>query len=80
VEERLFRGVVQRLQRAVKTLALKDVVITEELVEAVNEGMTRCSYFVHDAPPGTGTSLPGRRELAEDVAKLRDFEKQTRST
>jgi energy-coupling factor transporter ATP-binding protein EcfA2 len=80
VEERLFRGVVQRLQRAVKTLALKDVVITEELVDAVNGGMTRCSYFVHDAPPGTGTSLPGRRELAEDVGKLRDFERQTRST
>jgi energy-coupling factor transporter ATP-binding protein EcfA2 len=77
VEERLFRGVVQRLQRAVKTLALKDVVITEELVDAVNEGMTRCSYFVHDAPPGTGTSLPGRRDLAEDVGKLRDFARST---
>jgi hypothetical protein len=79
VEERLFRGVVQRLQRAVKTLALKDVVITEELAEAVHEGMTRCSYFAHDAPPSVGASLPGRQDLAADVAKLRAFERQTRS-
>jgi hypothetical protein len=32
VEERLFKGVVTRFQREVKTLALDDVVVTPELV------------------------------------------------
>jgi len=79
VEERLFRGVVQRFQRDVKTLALDDVVITPELVAAVKDGMTRCSMFVHDEPPAGSVSLPGRTQLAEDLMKLRDFEKETRS-
>ena len=34
---------VTRFQREVKTLALDDVVITEEMVNLVKEGMTRCS-------------------------------------
>ena len=78
VEERLFRGVVQRFQREVKTLALDDVVVTPELVGTIKEGMTRCSQFVHDEPPGTSTMLPGRTDLAADLAKLKDFERQTR--
>jgi recombinational DNA repair ATPase RecF len=79
VEERLFRGVVQRFQREVKTLALDDVVVTPELVAAVKVGMTRCSQFVHDEPPGASTSLPGRTDLAVDLGKLQEFERQTRS-
>jgi len=80
VEERLFRGVVQRFQRAVMTQKLKTVTITPELVAAVDDGMTRCSAFVHDAPQGTRTTLPGRRDLAEDLAKLHAFEVETRPT
>jgi len=79
VEERLFRGVVQRFQREVKTLALDNVVVTPELVATIKDGMTRCSQFVHDEPPGTSTSLPGRTDLAADLTKLQDFERQTRS-
>lgn len=78
VEERLFQGVVQRFQREVKTLKLPSVKVTDELVSAIEEGMTRCSYFVHDAPTGTRTTLPGRVELAGDVEKLRGFERATR--
>lgn len=78
IEERPFRGVVQRLQREVKTLKLKDVSIKAEQIATITEGMTRCSYFVHDAAPATGTSLPGRQELAADLEKLRNFERETR--
>lgn len=78
VEERLFRGVVQRFQREVKTQSLKDVDIRPELVEAVNEGMTRCSLFVHDAPPGTRSVIPARADLQADLEKLRTFEEATR--
>jgi hypothetical protein len=80
VEERLFRGVVQRFQREVKTLALEDVKVTPELVQAVTDGMSRCSAFVHDAPPGTQASLPEREALAEDLAELQVFEKETRAS
>jgi hypothetical protein len=78
VEERLFQGVVQRFQREVKTLKLPAVTVTEDLVNRIDDGMTRCSYFVHDAPPGTRTALPGRAQLAADVEKLREFERATR--
>jgi recombinational DNA repair ATPase RecF len=79
IEERLFRGVVQRFQRQVKTLALDDVVVTPQLVASIKEGMTRCSQFVHDEPPAASMTLPGRTELAADLAKLQEFERQTRS-
>jgi len=78
VEERLFRGVVQRFQRDVKTLKLRDVEVTPELVSAIEEGMTRASEFVHDEPPAAATTLPGRRELADDLDKMRNFEQRTR--
>lgn len=78
VEERLFRGVVQRFQREVKTQSLAQVDIRPELVEEVVEGMTRCSLFVHDAPAGTRTALPGRAELEEDLERLLAFERATR--
>jgi len=79
VEERLFQGVVQRFQREVKTLKLPAVNVTDELVQTIEEGMTRCSYFAHDAAPGTRTTLPGRVQLAADVERLREFERTTRS-
>lgn len=78
VEERLFRGVVQRFQREVKTMALDDVVVAPHLVTSVKEGMTRCSQFVHDEPQGATTTLPRRADLDADLAKLQEFERQTR--
>ncbi|MFL5884017.1 MAG: AAA family ATPase [Thermoleophilaceae bacterium] len=78
VEERLFRGIVQRFQRGVQTLRLRQLNVTDEIIDAIEEGMTRCSHFVHDSPPALGTRLPGRRELTEDVNKLREFEQTTR--
>lgn len=78
VEERLFKGVVQRFQREVKTQALGDVIVTPQIVNLVDEGMTRCSMFVHDEPPATSTSLPGRTRLAEDLHKLRELVELTR--
>jgi energy-coupling factor transporter ATP-binding protein EcfA2 len=75
VEERLFQGVVQRMQRGVKTLSLKHVEITTDLTDAVEAGMTRASYFVHDEPDAAAVPLPGRTQLAEDLEMLVDFEK-----
>jgi hypothetical protein len=74
VEERLFRGVVQRFQREVKTQSLAQVTITPDLVQMIDAGMTRCSYFVHDAAAGTRTSLPTRTQMRDDVGQLRQFD------
>jgi hypothetical protein len=79
VEERLFRGVVQRFQRAVKTQSLKDVNITPELIHDVDTGMTRASKFVHDQPPAASAALPGRSELEADLGLLVEFEKVTKA-
>jgi hypothetical protein len=50
------------------------VVVTEEMVRLVKEGMTRCSMFVHDQPPASSsTPLPDRQRLAKDLAKLHEF-------
>jgi hypothetical protein len=77
VEERLFRGVVTRFQRQVKTLKLDEVVVTPEMVAVVKEGMTRCSMFVHDEPPGASTPLPDRVRLGQDLEKLRELVRLT---
>jgi hypothetical protein len=76
IEERLFQGVVQRMQRGVKTLSLRHVEITPELTGMVDEGMTRASYFVHDEPLAAAVPLPGRTQLAADLQLLVDFEKR----
>jgi hypothetical protein len=41
--------------------------------------MTRCSQFAHDEPPAASATLPGRTDLAADLAKLQEIERQTRA-
>lgn len=79
VEERLFNGVVQRFQREVSTQRLRQVDITDERIRAIEAGMTRCSFFVHDAPAGSRGPLPDRQQIAADLEPLRTFEKDTRA-
>jgi ABC-type uncharacterized transport system ATPase subunit len=78
VEQRLFAGVVQRFQREVKTQSLGDVNINADLVRAVEDGMTRCSRFLHDAAEGTLTAIPDRQDLAADLDPLVQFERESR--
>lgn len=73
VEERLFQGVVQRFQRAVKTQSLKHVEVTKELVQQIDDGMSRGSMFVHDEPARAPIPLPSRTELAADLDVLIKF-------
>lgn len=80
VEERLFRGVVTRFQREVKTQSLAQVVITDELKRVIDDGMTRSSQFLHDAAAGTLTTVPGRTALSADFQPLAQFERDTRPT
>jgi len=80
VEERLFAGVVERFERDVKTLQLKDVKITDELIGEVEQGMTRASKFLHEDAFAAQVSLPSRAEMSRDLDALRQFERATRRT
>ena len=75
VEERLFKGVVQRLQRDVMTKQLRSIAITEDLVKQIDTGMTRTSQFLHDEAAAAPMSLPSRADLQADVEALASFEK-----
>jgi hypothetical protein len=79
VEERLFRGVVGRFQRQVKTLSLRDVSVSEDQVKTIESAMARCSEFVHDEPPSASSPMPTRSDLAADLEVLRTFEQETRT-
>ncbi len=77
VEEWLIRNVVQRFSRKVQTNNIRYLVdCTEEDVNAINAGMTKCStYFEgHDTATGLGvTDMPEIDELKEDVDQLETY-------
>jgi recombinational DNA repair ATPase RecF len=80
VEERLFAGVVERFERNVKTQQLKDVLVTPELIEEIQEGMTRASEFLHEEAYAAQVPLPSPLEMGQDLEALREFERRTRSS
>ena len=63
VEERLFKGVVSRYSYGVETQKLKNVVITKDLVDDINDGMTKSSKWVHDQAAGQNSPTPIPNEL-----------------
>jgi hypothetical protein len=48
------------------------------VVQAITEGMTRSSYFLHDTPIVGRGPLPDRQRLSVDLESLRVFEASTR--
>jgi hypothetical protein len=61
---------------------LAELEAREKLVgrlDAVKEGMTRCSQFVHDEPQAQARAFPGGRSSPPTSPKLQEFERQTRS-
>jgi hypothetical protein len=76
----LFGGVVERFERDVKTLQLKDVRITDELIGQIEHGMTRASKFLHEGAFAAQVALPSLAEMSDDLDKLRTFERTTRRT
>ncbi|MFZ4550234.1 MAG: AAA family ATPase [Aquabacterium sp.] len=70
VEDLLFNGAVKRFRRSVDTLKLKAVVVNDEDVSAVYQGMTRCSFFTHDGGDEAPPPLPSPDEFSVDVESL----------
>jgi hypothetical protein len=73
VEERLFKGVVERFSLGVQTQKLKKVAITDELLDDIENGMTESSSWIHDAAAGLNPTPPDTKKAELDLNKLNDF-------
>jgi predicted ATPase len=78
VEERLFKGVVQRFKKAVQTQKLKDIQITDPLLKEIDEGMTESSSWLHDSGAGMNPGLPNSAKLDAELDKLDVFIEKVR--
>ena len=73
VEERLFKGVVERFSLGVQTQKLKKVVITDDLIDDIEIGMTESSSRMHDAAAGLNPTTPDTAKAESDLKFLEDF-------
>jgi ABC-type dipeptide/oligopeptide/nickel transport system ATPase subunit len=76
VEERLFKGVVERFSIGVQTLRLKQVVVTTELIAEIEHGMTESSNWLHDAAVGLNPKPPDTNKAESDLNDLEEFAKK----
>lgn len=73
VEEELFKGVVMRFQRDVKTTHIRDLNITTALTEEVFDGMTETSPYHHAAALAKPVPLPTIDQLRKFFDRLEKF-------
>lgn len=73
VEERLFKGVVERFSLGVQTQKLKKVVITDEHLTDIENGMTESSSWIHDAAAGLNPTPPDTTKAENDLKSLEEF-------
>lgn len=76
VEERLFKGVVERFSIGVQTLRLKKIVVSPELVAEIEHGMTESSNWLHDAAAGLNPEPPDTNKAEADLNDLEMFAKK----
>lgn len=76
VEERLFKGVVQRFSIGVQTLRLRNVVVTSDLIAEIEHGMTESSNWLHDAAAGLNPKPPDTIKAETDLNYLVEFAKK----
>ncbi len=73
VDERLFKGVIERFTPGVHTVKLKQVVVTDEMVAEIDKGMTQSSAWLHDAAPGLNPTPPNTVRAEQDLRDLDTF-------
>ena len=74
IENDLLCGVVQRFQRPVHTLKLKDLAkLRESDCEMLDSLMTKYSGFEHSQPSESPIELPKPHELLADLIALKDW-------
>ena len=75
IEERLFKGVIERFAPGVQTQKLKSVVITQELLDQIEKGMTDASKWVHDSAAGLNPPPPDIATAEAHLDALAQFVK-----
>ncbi|MFA5300625.1 MAG: AAA family ATPase, partial [Lutibacter sp.] len=79
VEERLFKGTIERFSGEVHTKPLKNIEITPELVSMIDEGMTQSSNWVHDQAMGLNPPIPDSSKAEEDLDLLFEFSEKCKA-
>lgn len=73
VEERLFKGVVERFNLGIQTMRLKNVVITKDLLDEIEKGMTDSSSWIHDSAAGLNPAIPDTNKAEADLKLFESF-------
>lgn len=73
VEERLFKGVVQRFNKAVMTLKLAKVEVNPTLIKEITDGMSESSKWLHDMAVGMNPAVPKNAKLVAELGVLETF-------
>jgi len=73
VEERLFKGVVERFLLGIQTQKLKKITITNELLADIEKGMTDSSSWIHDSAAGLNPTPPDTAKAENDLRSLEEF-------
>lgn len=76
VEERLFKGVVERFSIGIQTMRLKKIVVTPELIAEIEHGMTESSNWLHDAAAGLNPEPPNTEKAETDLKYFEEFAKK----
>lgn len=73
VEERLFKGVVQRFNKSVQTQKLAQINIDQAAIKEVTDGMSESSKWLHDMGAGANPAVPKNSKLTTELALLENF-------
>ncbi|MDZ4810659.1 MAG: AAA family ATPase [Bacteroidota bacterium] len=73
VEERLFKGAIERFSGEIHTKPLERIEVTPELVKMIDEGMTQSSNWVHDQAMGLNPPIPDSAKAENDLNYLEAF-------
>lgn len=73
IEERLFKGAIERFSGEVHTKPLSKIEINPELITLINEGMTQSSNWVHDQAMGLNPPIPNTEKAESDFNLLVTF-------
>jgi energy-coupling factor transporter ATP-binding protein EcfA2 len=76
VEERLFKGVVERFSLGIQSQKLKKIVISDDLIAEINKGMTESSSWLHDSAAGLNPTVPETTKAESDLDELASFAKK----
>ena len=79
VEERLFKGAIERFSGEIHTKKLERVEVTPELVKMIDEGMTQASNWVHDQAMGLNPPIPDSAKAESDLNFLSEFSEKCKA-